>query len=36
MLEEAANLPLTADNDWRSGVTMLRYDAAVVVEEEEA
>jgi carbamoyl-phosphate synthase large subunit len=29
LLEEAAGLPCTASNDWREGVTMLRYDAAV-------
>ena len=29
LLEEAAGLPLAANNDWREGVTMLRYDAAV-------
>jgi len=33
MLEEAAGLPSSTNNDWRSGVTMLRYDAAVVVED---
>ena len=34
MLEEAAGLPSSAHNDWRDGVVMLRYDAAVVVEGE--
>ena len=29
LLQEAAGLPCTANNDWRDGVTMLRYDAAV-------
>lgn len=32
LLEEAASLPCTAHNDWRAGVTMLRYDAAVFVD----
>lgn len=31
LLEEVAGLPCTAHNDWREGVTMLRYDAAVFV-----
>ena len=29
LLQEAAGLPCTANNDWHDGVTMLRYDAAV-------
>jgi carbamoyl-phosphate synthase large subunit len=29
LLEEVAGLPSTANDDWRSGVLMLRYDAAV-------
>jgi len=29
LLEEAAGLPLTAHDDWREDVIMLRYDAAV-------
>jgi len=29
LLEEAAGVPCTAHNDWKGGVTMLRYDAAV-------
>jgi carbamoyl-phosphate synthase large subunit len=29
LLQEAAGLPCTANNDWSEGVTMLRYDAAV-------
>lgn len=28
LLEEVAGRPLSASNDWRAGVTMLRYDAA--------
>lgn len=32
VLEETLGLPCTAHNDWRSGVTMLRYDAAVFSE----
>ena len=36
MLEEAAGLPSSTNNDWRSGIAMLRYDAAVVVEEAGA
>ena len=31
LLEEAADRPPTASDDWREGVTMLRYDAAVFV-----
>lgn len=33
LLEEACGLPLTADNDWQAGVTMLRYDAAIFFDE---
>jgi carbamoyl-phosphate synthase large subunit len=34
LLEEAAGLPSTAAPDrWRDGLVMLRYDAAVFVEE---
>lgn len=29
LLEEAAGLDLTANDDWREGVRMLRYDAAI-------
>jgi hypothetical protein len=29
LLEEAAGLPLSADDNWQSGVQMLRYDAAI-------
>ena len=29
LLEELVNLPCSAHNDWRGGVTMLRYDTAV-------
>ena len=29
LLEDAAGLPSTANDDWEEGVTMLRYDAAV-------
>jgi carbamoyl-phosphate synthase large subunit len=29
ILEELANLPSSANNEWREGVLMLRYDAAV-------
>lgn len=31
LLEEVSGLSSTANDDWRSGVTMLRYDAAVFV-----
>jgi carbamoyl-phosphate synthase large subunit len=31
LLEQAAGLPTSAGDDWREGVTMLRYDAAVFV-----
>jgi carbamoyl-phosphate synthase large subunit len=33
LLEEACGLPLSARDDWREGVTMLRYDAAVFLDE---
>lgn len=33
MLEEAAGRPVTAGNDWKEGVTMLRHDAAVFLNE---
>jgi hypothetical protein len=34
MLEEILGLPTTASpNNWRSGLVMLRYDAAVFVDE---
>jgi carbamoyl-phosphate synthase large subunit len=34
MLEELLGLPSTASpDDWRSGLVMLRYDAAVFVDE---
>jgi carbamoyl-phosphate synthase large subunit len=29
LLEEAAGMPSSANNEWRSGVRMLRYDQAV-------
>jgi carbamoyl-phosphate synthase large subunit len=32
LLEEALGLPCSANNDWREGVTMLRYDAAVFLD----
>ncbi|MEJ1157412.1 ATP-grasp domain-containing protein [Prosthecomicrobium sp. N25] len=32
LLEEVTGLPSTANDDWREGVLMLRYDAAVFVE----
>jgi len=32
LLEEVAGLPSTANDDWKAGVTMLRYDAAVFVD----
>ncbi len=32
LLEDAGGLPLSANNDWKAGVTMLRYDAAVFLE----
>jgi carbamoyl-phosphate synthase large subunit len=33
LLEEAAGLPSTANDRWREGVTMLRYDAAVFFDQ---
>ena len=33
LLEEAAGLSPSYHNEWRTGVTMLRYDAAVVIDE---
>ena len=33
LLEEVCGLPLSAENDWRAGVTMLRYDAAIFFDE---
>lgn len=36
LLEEVAGLPSTAGDEWHSGVTMLRYDAAVFVRNEGA
>lgn len=33
LLEEASDRSLSAHNDWRAGVTMLRYDAAVFFDE---
>lgn len=32
LLEEAAGQPCSAHDDWREGVTMLRYDAALFLE----
>lgn len=32
ILEEHLGLPSTANNDWREGVSMLRYDAAIFLE----
>lgn len=32
LVEEAAGLPLSAADEWRSGVTMLRHDTAVFLE----
>lgn len=34
LLEEAAGLPCQARDDWQSGLTMLRYDAAVFLQAE--
>lgn len=34
LLEEAAGCPSTAGDQWRAGVTMLRYDRAVFVDPE--
>jgi carbamoyl-phosphate synthase large subunit len=33
LLEETVGLPCTAHNDWKEGVTMLRYDAAVFLHD---
>jgi carbamoyl-phosphate synthase large subunit len=33
LLEETAGLPCTANNNWKEGVTMLRYDSAVFVND---
>lgn len=33
LLEETIGLPTTANNDWKPNVTMLRYDAAVFINE---
>jgi carbamoyl-phosphate synthase large subunit len=33
LLEETTERPLTAHNDWRAGVVMLRYDAALFRDE---
>jgi carbamoyl-phosphate synthase large subunit len=33
LLEEAAGLPCSANNDWKEGVTMLRYDSAVFLND---
>lgn len=33
LLEEAAGLPCTAHDQWKEGVTMLRYDAAVFLDD---
>jgi carbamoyl-phosphate synthase large subunit len=33
LLEEACGLPSTANNDWKEGVTMLRYDSAVFLND---
>lgn len=32
LLEEVAGLPSTANDDWKAGITMLRFDAAVFVD----
>ncbi|NDD70965.1 transcriptional regulator, partial [bacterium] len=32
ILEELANLPSSANNEWREGVLMLRYDATVFTD----
>jgi len=36
MIEEAADLPCSAQNDWRDGLVMLRYDDAVFVSRDQA
>jgi carbamoyl-phosphate synthase large subunit len=33
LLEEACGLPSSANDDWKEGVTMLRYDSAVFLDE---
>jgi carbamoyl-phosphate synthase large subunit len=33
LLEEACGLPLSVSDEWREGVTMLRYDTAVFLDE---
>ena len=33
LLEEAVGLPSSANNDWKDGVTMLRYDSAVFIND---
>lgn len=33
LLEEAAGLPSSANNNWKEGVTMLRYDSAVFLND---
>jgi carbamoyl-phosphate synthase large subunit len=33
LLEEACGLPCTANDDWKEGVVMLRYDAAVFLND---
>ena len=35
LLEEATGLRSTANDEWRSGVTMLRYDAAVMIGQDD-
>src|SRR3546814_1692610 len=32
LMEERLQLPSSANDDWRNGVTMLRYDAAVFID----
>ena len=32
LVEEIAGVPSTADNEWRAGLVMLRYDDAVFVD----
>lgn len=33
LIEDACDLPLSAHDDWREGVTMLRYDTAIFLDE---
>jgi carbamoyl-phosphate synthase large subunit len=33
LLEEAVGLPSSANNEWKDGVTMLRYDSAVFIND---